>query len=527
MQTVPSIPVVDIFAGPGGLGEGFSAYGQQGTGIHRPFRIAVSAEKEAWAWRTLRLRAFFRQFAPDEVPSSYYDYIRGEGHFPYTDATLRQWKIAGEEARQLKLGDPDDDLVLDSLVRQVAGLDRPWVLIGGPPCQAYSLAGRVRNLGVPGYVAEKDRRHFLYEHYLQLVAKYRPAVFVMENVKGMLSASIRGERLFQRILEDLHHPGRTGPRYRILPLVARATPSLFADPRPADYIVRSELFGVPQARHRVILLGVREDIPIDGMPGMVPSGSSVTVRDVIGSLPRLRSGTTTPGTDHWPSRADRIYRRAARKVGGHDPEVAARLNALASQTADWPDPGRGSQWVPGPGGAASLGSWYHDSRLGGVTNHETRSHMDQDLERYAYAAVFASLRKSSPTSADFPPALAPSHANWKSGKFKDRFTVQRFDAPSSTITSHLSKDGHYFIHPDARQIRSLTVREAARLQTFPDNYFFEGARGSQFQQVGNAVPPWLACQIAEVVYRIIRGAGRRPDPHAIRLEGVQLQETVV
>jgi len=129
--------------------------------------------------------------------------------------------------------------------------------------------------------------------------------------------------------------------------------------------------------------------------------------------------------------------------------------------------------------------------------------MDQDIERYGFAAAFAEVHGRSPRARDFPDGLAPEHENWGSGKFVDRFKVQRFDAPSSTITSHLAKDGHYFIHPDPLQLRSLTVREAARLQTFPDNYFFEGSRGKQFQQVGNAVPPWLAHQIAEVVYGIL------------------------
>ena len=151
-----------------------------------------------------------------------------------------------------------------------------------------------------------------------------------------------------------------------------------------------------------------------------------------------------------------------------------------------------------------LQSWLPDPRLDVILNHEVREHMSADLMRYAYASAFARVQGYSPRGAkEFPIGLHPHHKNWKSGKFVDRFKVQIGDAPSSTVTSHLAKDGHYFIHPDPSQIRSLSVREAARLQTFPDNYFFEGKRGAQYRQVGNAVPPWMARQIADVVYSFL------------------------
>jgi len=131
--------------------------------------------------------------------------------------------------------------------------------------------------------------------------------------------------------------------------------------------------------------------------------------------------------------------------------------------------------------------------------------MPEDLRRYAYAAVFAQIEKRSPKGhEEFNlPGLSPKHANWKSGKFSDRFRVQLKDRPATTVMSHIAKDGHYFIHYDPVQCRSLTVREAARLQTFPDNYFFQGNRTEQFHQVGNAVPPMLAKKIADVVNRLL------------------------
>jgi DNA (cytosine-5)-methyltransferase 1 len=131
--------------------------------------------------------------------------------------------------------------------------------------------------------------------------------------------------------------------------------------------------------------------------------------------------------------------------------------------------------------------------------------MRSDLERYFFASAFAALQGKSPSAEDYPAELAPAHENWSTGKFADRFRVQRWDAPSTTITSHISKDGHYFIHPDPLQCRSLTVREAARLQTVPDNYFFKGGRTAQYVQVGNAVPPLLAHHIGEALFSLLCG----------------------
>ena len=139
-------------------------------------------------------------------------------------------------------------------------------------------------------------------------------------------------------------------------------------------------------------------------------------------------------------------------------------------------------------------------------NHQARSHMDTDLGRYLYAAAFAGHHQRSPKGhGEFHLAeLAPAHKNWTTGKFSDRFRVQLNSLPSTTITSHIAKDGHYFIHPDPAQCRSLTAREAARLQTFPDNYFFQGNRTQQYHQVGNAVPPLLANKIAGIVEKILK-----------------------
>ena len=148
--------------------------------------------------------------------------------------------------------------------------------------------------------------------------------------------------------------------------------------------------------------------------------------------------------------------------------------------------------------------WYEDERLPGFTNHMSRGHKPEDLARYFFCSSYA-LQKggASAKASDFPESLTPNHKNWNSGIFVDRFKVQVSNRCASTVTSHISKDGHYYIHHDPAQCRSLTVREAARLQTFPDNYFFEGYQTAQYVQVGNAVPPYLANHIAHKVYEIL------------------------
>ena len=154
-----------------------------------------------------------------------------------------------------------------------------------------------------------------------------------------------------------------------------------------------------------------------------------------------------------------------------------------------------------------LRKWYNDERLNGICNHETRSHIREDLWRYFYSACYAEEWGRSPHLRDYPKPLLPRHKNVEAAvaglKFGDRFRTQTKKGAATTVISHISKDEHYFIHYDPRQYRSLTVREAARIQTFPDNYFFEGPRTQQYHQVGNAVPPLLAFELAKVVAGII------------------------
>lgn len=527
MNRVQPIQVVDLFAGPGGLGEGFSSY-DNGQG----FEIVVSAEKDAVAHRTLRLRAFFRllkQKNPAAL-SDYYAYCNGLASEPWSARSEHEWKEAGEEARCITLGSEQGNDELDSILHRRLDTERPWVLIGGPPCQAYSIVGRARNRGNTSYRPEDDHRHFLYREYLRIIQRYRPAVFVMENVKGILSSRVGGKAIFPEILQDLANPdvalgfADAGRHYRICSLVTDETFTADSDPATIDasgFVIRAELHGIPQARHRVILLGIAED-----EQGMIPEHgkldlrAEVTVGSVLENLPPLRSSLSR-GRDSLESwyvetcnQLDLLYRelqeRPFKGCSDRKPLLALELQQIRQYMSNKAPDDIGElryRRYEGEGrtGDQELDRWYLDKNLRVWLNHEARSHMPSDLRRYVYAAAFAKVAGHSPKGhLEFDlPSLAPEHRNWETGKFSDRFRVQLRNAPSSTITSHISKDGHYFIHYNPLQCRSLTVREAARLQTFPDNYFFEGNRTQQFHQVGNAVPPLLAAKIAAIVAGVV------------------------
>lgn len=301
MAAKTQIPVIDIFAGPGGLGEGFSAFPAKGC---HPFRIALSIEKDAHAHQTLRLRSFFRQFARGKAPEIYYDVLRGaisldelpERLKKEKDADLyEKWQAAEAESLHAELGvKASHASISEKIAKAIGHRNRHWVLIGGPPCQAYSIVGRVRNRGNEDYKIEDDHRSTLYREYLQIIAEHQPSLFVMENVKGMLSATLQNQKVFKQILADLTAPEATLPsgkplRYRIVPVVDVRRPRSDQKLHPTDFIVACERFGVPQKRHRVILIGVREDLGDVIVPTLKPSDSP-TVREMIATLPRLRSG---------------------------------------------------------------------------------------------------------------------------------------------------------------------------------------------------------------------------------------------
>jgi DNA (cytosine-5)-methyltransferase 1 len=173
-----------------------------------------------------------------------------------------------------------------------------------------------------------------------------------------------------------------------------------------------------------------------------------------------------------------------------------------------PDLPLGGRFIRAEAKPKKLADWLGSSPIGGVLNHNSRGHMAGDLRRYFFWSAYGEIRGRSPSLAEVPPYLRPNHKNVTGDAtnlpFSDRLRVQVLGRPSTTITSHIAKDGHYYIHFDPQQCRSLSVREAARLQTFPDCYFFEGPVTEQYRQVGNAVPPYLAKQIGDLVAAILR-----------------------
>ncbi|TCV91623.1 DNA (cytosine-5)-methyltransferase 1 [Luteibacter rhizovicinus] len=525
------IGIIDVFAGPGGLGEGFSRF-ETPTG-KRPFKIGVSAEMEKSAHETLRLRAFLRSLREDEgdMPEAYAKFLESVAKGTEKSASdwfsegehRQRWENASEEALNLTLGDENHDRILYDKIRRIRKEFESLILIGGPPCQAYSLVGRARQKNVPGFESIGDKKHFLYKEYLRILGEFTPDIFIMENVKGILTSTVGGQRMFDMIKRDLANPRRAlnmrdAPRedtYVLLPIHVRDgeerdPAKVLAD--PTGFIIRSERHGLPQARHRVIIMGVSRELATRAISApRLEEATAPTLEQALSGLPRLRSGISRAADngDAWANELARHKRRLLKWLERSHPMISERLEKASFN----PKVARSSYKYTDR--STDISSKLKGSSLF-VTSHEARSHMVSDLGRYLFAAAHASSEHRSPKSNEFPTFLAPDHVSWGTGAFSDRFRVQLRDRPSSTVTSHLSKDGHAFIHWDASQCRSLTVREAARLQTFPDDYIFLGNRTQQYVQVGNAVPPMLAEQIASVVWSIFHSSTRSHASHEFR-----------
>ncbi|MBT9132491.1 MAG: Modification methylase AplI [Syntrophomonadaceae bacterium] len=442
---------IDLFAGCGGLSEGFKKAG---------FDIIAQVEMDRWACETLRTRHLYHGLKATGKGYLYRRYLMGNVQ---QEDVLDRFPGLGESISlrviQATLGDDGTEHILQKIEssRRYHGAPRFHVLLGGPPCQPYSLAGRSRD----PFRMENDERHYLYRHYLEILESLQPDFFLYENVPGLFTARAEGKQIFVKILNDF---SSLNPPYEITPPLKQVLEE------PGSYILNSADFHIPQTRKRLILIGYKKSLErknpeikniFKGLQKLALKNGGeecLTVGDAIGDLPALAPGR---GNDGW-------------------------FGFYSSNTSLKPYQIRMRKDSPG------------------ILNHAARTHMQADLERYGFFIEHHRNGNGAARLDDLVeerPDLVPNHRHLD--KFLDRFKVQWWDYPSSTITAHICKDGHYYIHPDINQRRSFTVREAARCQSFPDNFKFEGPRTEQFRQVGNAVPPLLARVIGRYICKEI------------------------
>jgi len=441
--------VIDLFAGCGGLSEGFRQAG---------FKVIAQVEMDKWACETLKTRHLYYCLKVIGRRYLYEKFLRGEisrdnilDRFPEIEEAIYHTIIQSEFGRE------SVDEILEKIESAMKFYDAPKfdVVIGGPPCQPYSLAGRSRD---PNRMM-LDGRHFLYEYYLKILKNLQPDFFVFENVPGLITAKAKGEEMFSKMLDDFRS---IYPSYEIAPSFDEYSRN------PRQYLLNSAMCGVPQKRRRIVFIGYRKSLLSKNsdvknvfkriLKSKVPECAGYTVSDAIGDLPALALGK---GSDGW--------------FGGYHGEAITPYQRKMRRDSP------------------------------GILSHRARTHMKSDLERYRFFIEHRLNGNKAATLSDLMrerPDLTPAHDHLD--KFLDRFKVQWWSQPSSTITAHICKDGHYYIHPDISQCRSFTVREAARCQSFPDNFKFEGPRTEQFRQVGNAVPPLLASVIARDILQELK-----------------------
>ncbi len=405
---------LSLFSGAGGLSEGF---------VNAGFDIVAHIEMDKDACDTLITRSIYRSLLKRNKLLEYKNYVLG---LLDRDKLITRYDLQKENESVIcsKIGKGNYKNLINEVRKRLNG-QKLDVIIGGPPCQAYSQIGRARDVNN----MRGDERNFLYKYYIEFLKALKPKIFIFENVPGLLSA---GGGKYLKDMRQLMKKAGYKTDYRII--------------NAAD-------FGVPQNRKRIILVGWRRGSGFTAYPDFLKVNRKYLVKDFMSDLPKLQAGK------------------------GLELEKFISKNILLKD----------------------LG--IVEPKFNFLMGHVARHSSSMDLEIYRRAV--AEKKKGKNIKYYELPSSLQTHKN-KNG-FLDRFKVVDYMSRGShTVVAHIAKDGNFYIHPDVRQNRSLTLREVARLQTFPDSYKFEGSRTSQFKQVGNAVPPLLSKQIAKVISKKLK-----------------------
>lgn len=409
---------IDLFAGAGGLSEGF---------IRAGFNPIAHVEMNKDACDTIKTRTAYHWLKENGQSEIYYDYLKSE-----TKNKEELWKKVPENLINSVINKEISEKTLPEIfmvIDKELGDKEVDVIIGGPPCQAYSVAGRARD----PHGMKKDQRNFLYKYYVEFLKRYQPKMFVFENVPGILTAKngVHLENIFKAVRKAGYE---------------------LSLPTNKQQFLNAKNFGVLQDRKRVIIIGWKQELNLTYPVFEENEPQYEVLKDLFSDLQKLQNGEGT-------------------------------LNAVdyAKPTTDYLEQAK------------------IRNGLDIVTQHIARPNNENDLEIYRIAVD--EWNKGQRLNYATLPSRLIKHNNTKS--FTNRFQVVNGQGVSHTVVAHIAMDGHYYIHPDKKQNRSISVREAARIQSFPDDYFFEGSRTAAFKQIGNAVPPLMAEKIAEKIKEMI------------------------
>jgi DNA (cytosine-5)-methyltransferase 1 len=405
---VKQLNYIDLFAGASALSEGFKQLN---------FNPVAHIEMDSDACLTIRTRQVYHYLKENGKLNVYYDYISGNisREFLYRQLPLDN----GDTVINTEISDSSLKHIFKTIEKNLKKLPNSELdlIVGGPPCQAYSLIGR------HGVDWENDHRLKLYIQYGRFLKEFKPKAFIFENVPGIYSANYGSyfmhlKKYFRKLGYEIH-----------------------------DRILNAKDYGVLQNRRRVIIVGWRKDIQFS-FPELKPIVHNYTIEDIFSDLSPL-----TPG---------QVINK-----GKYLKEPSEYLKQF---------------------GLSNGVDFY--------TQHISRPHNSNDLKIYKIAIQKWEKEKKRLKYTDIPVRL---RTRKNTNSFLDRYKVVDGKGISHTIVAHIAKDGHYYIHPSIKQCRSISVREAARIQSFPDDFYFEGSRTSVFRQIGNAVPPLLSLSIAKAI----------------------------